>query len=183
MIRSLLIAAMLSLPATSALADDRNDVRFMVGSKTVLEGDQEVPPVVSNGFANGIIQVESNRRRAEFKFTFSNLDGAFTRLHLHCNVAGQNGPIALGLIDLVAVANDNSEFATLDSNRVVATIRNRDFPADGGPCGIYSVRDLVDEINNGGIYYNLHTTAVPSGELRGQVERLEPVRRRLRNDD
>lgn len=183
-LRFTLLAMLASLGTAHA-----ENFRSAVSSKSVIEGGQEVlgDGTIGNGsegLGNGIIRFNRKNTRADIKVTFSNLQGEFTRLHLHCNVAGQNGPIALGLVDLVAIGQDNSEVSTLDSNTVVARIRNRQFPEDGGECGIYNLRMLADEINNGGIYFNLHTTAFPPGELRGQIEPLEPVRRRYdENDD
>ncbi|MEO1252646.1 MAG: CHRD domain-containing protein [Pseudomonadota bacterium] len=174
--------------ATAPTISHADGFRSALESKSVIEGAQEVlgDGTLGNGsqgLGNGIIRFNRNLTRADIKVTFSALEGEFTRLHLHCNVAGLNGPIAVGLVDLVAIAQDNSEVSTLDSNTVVARIRNAQLPQDGGPCNISNLRTLANEINNGGIYFNLHTTAFPPGELRGQIEPLEPVRRRFKDDD
>ena len=39
-----------------------------------------------------------------------------------------------------------------------------------GPLQGMTLSDLVTQINNGQIYVNVHTTAHPAGEIRGQVE-------------
>lgn len=153
-------------------------------SKVPLTAEEEVqhPAVDSAGLGNAIITINPRFRKAEIRVTFSNLEGEVTRLHLHCAPAGENGPIAIGLVDLVAVAQDNSETVTLDANTIIGTVRNRQFPeAAANACGIYNLRDLAHAIDVGGIYWNLHTTAFPAGELRGQVAPLE--RTRTRRDD
>ena len=180
-------AAALCFVTSAAYASDGRGVAF--ASKSVIEGAQEVIDnngTLDNGspgLGNAVIRFSRNYKRAFIKVTFSALEGEFTRLHLHCNVAGANGPIALGVVDLVAIEQDNSEVATLDSNTVIGRFRNRQLPADGGACGISTLGQLASEINNGRVYFNLHTTAFPAGELRGQVEPLERVHVRVHDQD
>ena len=178
--------------STPALASNGSTV---FASKTVLEAEQEVPVAGfpnptdpdsgSNGLAIGIIEFDRRYRNARVKLTFSNLSGDFTRLHLHCNVAGANGPIAIGIIDLVVVEQDNSETATLGANTVIGSLSNRDF-GSSDPCeaavgrSITNLGELAKAIQAGLVYWNLHTVAFPAGELRGQVERLERQRARRR---
>ncbi len=161
-----------ALPAANA---ENSFLRAAEGSKCVLDGSQEVPPVSTFARGIGIVQFAANLRSASLQVSFTDLTGDFTRLHLHCNVAGQNGPVAAGVIDFVAIGADNSEVATLGSNQINATIMDGNFPSDGGACGISSVRDLFNAINEGGIYYNLHTKAFPSGEIRCQVGPTAPL--------
>ncbi len=148
-------------------------------SKTPLTAAEEVqnPAVVSDGRANAIIAFSRNFRVAIIRATFTNLEGEVTRFHMHCNVAGANGPIAIGFIDLIAPALDNSEVVKLDSNTIIGRISNFQFPPTD-PCpgvvgqNVNNLRSLADAIDAGLIYWNLHTTAFPAGELRGQVQAL-----------
>ena len=170
--RTVLVTLLLG---TAALAEADGNSRL--SSKTVLTTDQEVqdPAVESAGLANAFISIKRNFRRATVRVAFSNLEGEVTRLHLHCAPPGANGPIALGLVDLVpsGIGFDNSETVTLDANSIIGRISNRQFPQ--GPanrCGIHNLHDLAAAIDAGQVYWNLHTTAFPAGELRGQVEPL-----------
>ncbi len=160
-----------------------DDAREVIASKTALTPEQEVqsPAVESAGKAVAVIGFDRYFRKAGIRVTFSNLEGEVSRLHLHCNVSGANGPIAIGAVDLVALGNDNSETVTLDANTIEGTLENSQFPAADACAGaigrsIRNLRDLADAINDGQIYWNLHTFAFPAGELRGQVEALELVR-------
>ena len=169
---ALLAAASLAIPAS---AESSN--RF--GSSTKLSGAQEIAaePVVTEGSANATITFKRDFSSATVRVNFSNLSGAFTRLHLHCNVAGANGPIAIGLIDLIAPQNDNSDVFTLTNRSVTGTFTNADFP-ENDPCldavgqPINNVVSLAAAIDAGLVYWNLHTEAFPPGELRGQVRPL-----------
>lgn len=171
-----MIAALLTSQA--ALADGK----AVWTSKSVLSPEQEVPPVESDALGNAIITIEKKYRRADIKVTYTGLEDEFTRMHLHCAPAGANGPVAVGLVDLVAVDLDNSETVTLDAKTLVGSLDNSQFPADGGNCGISNLRELADAIDAGEIYWNMHTIAFPPGELRGQVEPLENVRMKGRDD-
>ncbi len=184
---AVIISMLLSFSSANA-----DEPRVVFTSKTALTPEEEVqnPPVVSNGEAAAIITFDRRFRNADIRVTFSNLEGSVSRLHLHCNVAGANGPIAIGLIDLVALGNDNSETVTLGANTFIGSLRNAQFPdadacagALGRPIG--NLRELAHAINDGLIYWNLHTFAFPAGELRGQVEPLTRVRaqRGHRDDD
>jgi len=73
----------------------------------------------------------------------------------------------------VAIGQDNSETIKLDANTIRGTLRNNQFPKDSAnACGMHNLRDLARAISAGQIYWNLHTTAFPAGELRGQVTPL-----------
>ena len=174
-----LLTALVLLCSSPALA-------FGFGSGTLLSPQQEVlggavpftvAPVAfeSQGIARA--RVDFNRRFSNVQVfvRFARLDGAVTRLHFHCAPPGENGPIALGLIDQVDPNNDNSDVVTLDPDN--GTISGRltlaDFPATD-PCvgrigrSVNNLAALAQAIEEGLIYLNLHTDAWPAGELRGQ---------------
>ncbi len=184
---SLALAAQIAVVTAHATGDSK----VVFTSKSVLQASQEVTETDSEGLGNGIITFDRRYKKADIKVTFTNLSGAFTRLHLHCNVRGSNGPIAIGIVDLLPNGQDNneqdnSEVATLDSNTVIGTITNAEF-LDADPCvesvgrSITNLRSLARAIDHGEIYFNLHSTAFPAGELRGQIEPL--TRKRVRKDD
>lgn len=166
-----LLAACL-LATTPALADGGKQF----ASTTRLSGAQEVPSNGSAGKANATIRFERDFSAATIRVRFNNLEGAVTRLHLHCNLPGKNGPIALGLIDFVAPANDAVN-VNLDGHRITGTVTNADFP-DAEPCEailgrpVNNIVSLAAAIEEGLIYWNLHSDAFPPGELRGQVRPL-----------
>ena len=173
-IRATVLAAVLMAISQSATADDGK--RFT--SVTKLSSQQEVPANDSTGRSNARISFNRDFSAARVRVTFRQLQGGVTRLHLHCNVAGANGPVALGLIDTLNPANDNSDNILLSGHRISGTITNADFPAID-PCPdvigrpINNLVSLAAAIDAGLVYWNLHTTAVGPGELRGQVRPLD----------
>ncbi len=175
-LRATVLATALAITAQTASADDGN--RFT--SVTKLSSQQEVPANDSEGRSNARISFNRDFSSARVRVTFRQLQGGVTRLHLHCNVAGANGPVALGLIDTLNPANDNSDNILLSGHRISGTITNADFPTVD-PCPdvvgrpINNLVSLAAAIDAGLVYWNLHTTAVGPGELRGQVRPLDDV--------
>ncbi len=130
------------------------------------------------GSAVATISFDRDFERARVRVRFRNLTSDLTRLHLHCNIAGKNGPVAIGLIDLLNPANDNSQDISQNGNVVSGTLRNDNFPGGdrcSGPVGrpVNNIVSLAAAIDAGLIYWNLHTEDNPPGELRGQVRPLD----------
>lgn len=165
--------------STPALANDFRSTTHMTGA-------QEVPAAASDGIARATVRFDKGFTKVRVRLNFRNLSGTFTRLHFHCNVAGANGPVALGLIDTVAPGLDNSDVVTLGDHRIVGTLTNDNFPADD-PCPdaigkpVNNIASLAAAIDRGEIYLNLHTDAFPPGEVRGQVRPLKQDDRKHRH--
>ena len=170
----------LGLSAT-AHSQDRGEV----SSKSVLSPLQEVPvdgapdptdsEAGSNALGLGLVTFNRKLTRVQINVAFSNLSGAFTRLHMHCDTTGGfgNGPVVLGLVDLVPSGDmpspvDHSERVALSSNAVEGSAFKRHINGNN-PCGVTDIESLAAAIDRGEIYFNLHTTAFPAGELRGNV--------------
>ena len=87
--------------------------------------------------------------------------------HLHCGVAGENGPVVVALFGGAAT----------DVDGVLATgvLRARDiFPHDAATCGvpIVNIASLLAAIRAEVIYLNVHSVLNPGGEVRAQVLHL-----------
>ncbi len=168
---TIITALGLLLPLTASATGS-----FEFASKTRLSGAQEVPGNDSAGRSTATIRFSRDFSSATVRVRFSALAGEVTRLHLHCNVAGANGPVAIGLIDTINTALDNSDNIFLSGHRISGTITNVDFADNdcvdvvGRP--VNNIASLAAAIEAGLIYWNLHTTAFPPGELRGQVRPL-----------
>ena len=85
-----------------------------------------------------------------------------TAAHLHLGAAGSNGPV---VADLIAASGGSASPQFL-----LAEIRSEQLV---GPLADYPLDALAGRIESGDVYVNLHTTANPAGELRGQLTRLQ----------
>ena len=129
-----------------------------------LSGAQEVPAVETTG--GGRVKVKFDNALSSFTVdvVVNGLIGSLVGAHLHCALAGDNGPVVVGLI-----SPGNLSF---DGKRIRGTLNNDDFL--GTDCSglgrpISNVASLAFAMSEGLIYLNLHTDAFPPGEIRGQL--------------
>ncbi len=135
---------------------------------TTLEGDQEVPPAESDG--RGIALFKLNRAGTELRFILIvvRLD-EILMAHIHLAPAGVNGPIVVWLYpDSPPPMLIPGRFSGVLAR---GTITDADLT---GPLQGMSLSDLVDEMRAENTYVNVHTTAFPGGEVRGQITPIAP---------
>lgn len=120
---------------------------------TSLDGKNEVDPVSSPGV--GALKLELSGDQLTVTGAFSELGGEYNAeiqggSHLHAASVGANGGIAVELMPSVATDLKSGMYLA-DSNT---------YTLDAG-----QLADLLA----GNMYFNLHSTTIPSGELRGQI--------------
>jgi Cu/Zn superoxide dismutase len=112
-----------------------------------LDGAQEVPPNASTARGFGIVRVVEPANQVTV-FLYHTL-AATTASHIHLAPAGTNGGVIL--------------------------------PLAAGPNGTYTGTGVLSAANitalkSSGCYLNVHTTAFPGGEIRGQIETARATR-------
>ena len=110
--------------------------------KVTLSGDQEIPPVTTSASGSGTITVGEDKL-VSGKVTISGLTPLVA--HIHEAPAGNNGPIVIPLTK------------TSDTVWVV-------------PAGAKLTDVQYASYKAGNLYYNVHTEAHRSGEIRGQIK-------------
>ncbi len=131
-----------------------------------LSGAQEVPGVDTPGKGSIKARFDSGYTRVRVDVRVKDLNGEVVGAHFHCARPGANGPVAFGLI--------NPGPLSVDGDRIRGTLTNANFT--GADCNaatgrnINNIAALAFAMRDGLIYLNLHTTAVGSGEIRGQLE-------------
>ncbi len=128
---------------------------------TFLTGTEEVSAVSAPGSgAAKIWQIDESTLKYELRVAnTSDIVGA----HLHMAEAGSNGPVVVSLLPegLPGLNNGLIAEGMISSSNLV------------GPLAGMSISDLLSGLESGGIYVNLHTSANPGGEIRGQVSMVE----------
>ncbi|MEL6134237.1 MAG: CHRD domain-containing protein, partial [Bacteroidota bacterium] len=119
----------------------------------LLSGTQEVDPVFTT--ANGAGYFEVRGDELVYTGSFQGLNSGFNEAiaggaHLHTGSAGQNGGIRYFLNPELNMAQDTGFFRA-DSNTFTTTA------------------GITDTLRQRGLYTNIHTDDIPSGELRGQL--------------
>jgi len=128
---------------------------------TVALGAFQVPAVPSNAIAvTGAALLNGGTRLLVVVQAFGLAD--LTAAHLHLGGVGVNGPVVADLLDNAS--------GTTSPQFFLAEIKSEDLV---GPLADYPLDALAGRIEAGDIYVNLHTTANPAGELRGQLSRLQ----------
>lgn len=118
----------------------RNMVQFAVG----VSGEQENPPVDTQATAQADLMFNLATGEVQGELIINGLTA--TAAHIHDAFAGRNGPV------LVPLDQD-----PLDANRF--TVRAASMLDAAG----------VDRLLAGALYVNVHTAAVPAGQIRGQI--------------
>ncbi|RMD65120.1 CHRD domain-containing protein, partial [Candidatus Parcubacteria bacterium] len=135
-------------------ANPPGEVRGQIGEMgfgVKLDTGQEVPPVAVSSTATGTAAVRLNPAMNEVKFdvTVCDLTGPITAAHFHNGASGTAGPV---------VRTITSEFNGNTATGVWT-------PSDSEPL----TQDLISALIAGNLYLNVHTSANPPGEIRGQI--------------
>ena len=119
-----------------------------------LESNKEVPPVTADGKGLGYIILNTARTEARYAVTYFGLTSTLTAGgHFHVGMVGRTGGVVKG----------------------IATSGGA---ADATVSGVWRASDvsqpltlaLAESLSSGRVYVNFHTTANPSGEIRGQLD-------------
>lgn len=151
----LTFALLLSIPL-QIYAD--NAVNFQVA----LSGDNEVPPIVTDTTGSATFHVNRDWTEIRFKLDVRDADNVLgaAGAHLHCAPSGANGPVVVFLAGSFPPGYDGD--IQLRGTLTDESILNPD-------CG-ENIAELVDSMLTGNVYINVHSTNVPSGVVRGQVQ-------------
>ena len=130
------------------------------------QGDTEVPVRDSQGQAQGIFHLSEDGSSLDFKLIASNIVNV-TQSHIHCGTPGVNGPVVVFLYGLGPTVSPNGVL-----NEGTITNANVIPRPDSAACpgGIADLDDVIEKMNNGGAYVNVHTVAFPGGEIRGDIK-------------
>jgi hypothetical protein len=126
----------------------------------ILEGDEEVPPVDSDAQGAAIFRTSNDGTELNYTLIVANIEDV-TAAHIHLAPRGENG-------DIVAFLFDPEEPTEGRTNGVLAegTITSEDLV---GPLAEATLSELIDEMEAGNTYVNVHTVEHLSGEIRGQI--------------
>jgi hypothetical protein len=145
----------LSVPADLTAARDLltgGDAGFGTRNAT-LTGAQEVPPVTTSATGTSVAVVNATRTEIAVTVNATGFTTAITAAHIHSGPPGVAGPI---LFDLSL----GPFTSPLQKTLTAADLKQ----------GQGTFVQAVDLLLSGGTYVNVHTTAYPNGEIRGQLQ-------------
>jgi hypothetical protein len=119
-----------------------------------VEGNQENPPVVTNGTGTGSFLLNEARNEVKYDITWANLSSALSPAggHIHLGQIGRNGAV----MRAIAAGGDSA-------SRTISGVWKA---SDSQPL----TPALVESLFTGKLYMNLHTPANTGGEVRGQLD-------------
>jgi len=106
-------------------------------------GDQEVPAKTLDGYGGGFVTINKSNTELIYGIIADGLSDAPTAAHIHDGAFGANGPVIVGLTP--------PEPLTVEILAITGT--------------------LAAKIEGDDAYINVHTSANPGGEIRGQIRR------------
>jgi hypothetical protein len=117
-----------------------------------LNGAQENPPVATAATGKGTVVISADGSTITYLVTYSGLSGTANAAHIHTGAVGANGGVILPL--------------TVGPSPMSGTLTAANFTASGS---VTTFAQAVAAIQAGTTYFNIHTTANPGGEIRGQI--------------
>jgi hypothetical protein len=141
-----------------------------------LNGSQEVPARATQAQGQAIFHLSPDGGSLQYKLIGSNIDNAFMA-HIHMAAPGVNGPIVVWLYPSTTPAPGPVGSGRHDGILAQGAITGADLV---GPLAGHPLSDLVDALNGGNAYVNVHTNDgvdgvntgpgdFPGGEIRADV--------------
>jgi hypothetical protein len=133
-----------------------------------LTGAQERPtPVNTDGSGQAIFKLSKDGTSLSYKVIVNNLEN-ITQSHIHCGGAEDAGPVVAFLFGFVEGG------VTVNGVLAEGVITEADIIArpDTEIClgGVANFQELIEKLESGSAYINVHTTAFPGGEIRGLIK-------------
>jgi heme A synthase len=126
-------------------------------------GAEEVPPNDSLARGQTVFRLGADGDELHYRLIVANLDNV-TMAHIHLAPAGVNGPV-------VAWLYPSAPPPQLIPGRTSGVLATGTITADDlvGPLAGQPLAALIDAMEAGNTYVNVHTSQFPPGEIRGQI--------------
>jgi hypothetical protein len=134
--------------------------------RATLNGGEETPAAVLSGaVATAEVAVDSVNQEIAVVMRVFNLPNGSTASHIHVGPKGLTGPVVIDFPIGRGVTGDFTlNFRVHDGSAFHARPE----------IGINTFADALQAIAGGNAYVNIHTTAFPGGEIRGQLSVADP---------
>lgn len=127
-----------------------------------LSGGSEAPLVLTGAFGNAVVTLDTDTQTISWTIDVFNLPSGINAAHFHVGPPGVAGPT---VVNIAFTANQSNDFR-LTGSATAANLTPR------GDQGIRSWDDLMQSLQGGQLYINIHTAVFGGGEIRGQVVRV-----------
>jgi hypothetical protein len=163
----LLLSLSALVPAASILADD-SPARV----RAVLVGLQEVPSVSTTGIGRFDAAIDAASSTITYRLRYDALEAPILQSHIHFGQFSVNGGISVFLCSNLGNGPAGTQTCPEGPAEITGTIVAADVlgpEAQGIAPG--ELAELLTAVRRGAAYVNIHTSAFPGGEIRGQLVR------------
>jgi hypothetical protein len=119
----------------------------------------QTPAIDSNAQGQAIFQLSADGSALGYELIVANISDV-QAAHIHLAPAGTNGPVVAFLFHGPATSGRTQGVLAQGTITAADLI---------GPLAGHPLSDLVSAMRAGGTYTNVHTSAHPAGEIRGQI--------------
>lgn len=112
-----------------------------------INGAQQVPTIATAASGVASLYLNATRDTLCVRVSWNGLSGAAAGIHIHDGAMGVNGGV---IVDLSGDIKGNQVYARVTGNSLTSS--------------------LIAKLLSGNCYLNIHTTANPNGEIRGQIQ-------------
>ena len=134
--------------------------------RATLSGGEETPTaVLSGGVATAEVALDPTNDEIAVRLRVFNLPNGSTASHIHVGSKGVSGPV---VIDFPIGTGRTGDFTLNFRVHDGAAFHARP------EIGIRTFGDALQAIAGGNAYVNIHTSAFPGGEIRGQLSVADP---------
>ena len=151
---SILFAGALVLLGSAAQAQAQN-----ITCTAALSGGNEVPGIANGAGGNATVTMNVAAGTIAYVVNVFNMPTGTTASHIHAGSPGVGGPVVINFVITPNISNDYAITGTATVADLVAR------PAQG----INSMEDVAQMLAASQAYVNVHSTANPGGEIRGQL--------------
>ena len=129
-----------------------------------LSGKEAVPPVNTPASGTATFVLSKSGKSLSYTLSVADIEDV-TMAHIHIGPVGKEGPVAVWLYPAKPpAALKQGKFSGVLAKGVITEANL------AGPLKGKTIADLVDQIKAETAYVNVHTTAHPGGEIRGQIK-------------
>ena len=159
-----LLVALVALAATLTIAIASVTASSPKNFVTPLSGAEEVPANDTLARGAAVFQLSDDGTEMTYRLISSNIENIL-QSHIHIGPASENGPVVVFLYP-------DAPPAVLIPGRHDGVLATGSFTAADfrGPLTGLGMDALVDALESGNAYVNVHTVQLPGGEIRGQLD-------------
>ena len=165
-VSKLTLLAAVSLVPQGVWADDNHH-----HARAYLSGYQEVPTLSTPGEGRFKARIDRRNQAIHYELSYEALESTVQQAHIHFSARALNGPIVVFLCTNLGNGPAGTQPCPPAPATITGTIRAADVLGGAAAQGLAAGEfdELVEAIQAGATYANVHTVDRPSGEVRGQI--------------